>query len=271
MKTRELQAAENRLADAAAKFFKAQRDELIPRLREFEGTFPTQESLREAPSESDMDRIWRAVEDATSGPLEDAIESAAEESMALGGASTARDVGLAASFNIANPAAVRYLEQLGARRVTGINRETRRQLAKLLAGAVEDGWSYSRTEKHIRDKFDGFSARAPQLHIGSRAELIAVTETAEAYGHSAALVADDLAANGIVTVKYWQTAGGDRVCIICEGNGAQDAVPQNEPFDSGDYREPAHPACRCAVAYRPVRNAPDPASALPNMGTLLPV
>ena len=270
MKTRELQPAENRLADAAAKFFKAQRDELIPRLREFEGTFPTQEALREAPSESDMDRIWRAVEDATAGPLEDAIGQAASESMELGGASVARDVGLQASFDVDNPAAVRYLENLGARRVTGINRETRRQLSTLLSDAVEQGHSYQRTERAIRQRFDGMSARAPQAHIGSRAELIAVTETAEAYGHSAALTADDLAANGIETVKWWMTAGGDRVCQVCEPNGAQDGVPRGEPFESGDYREPAHPACRCAVSYRPVRNAPDPASVLPNLNTLIP-
>lgn len=226
--------------------------------------------MREAPSESDTDRIWRAVEDATDGPLQDAIGDAAGESMEIGGNAMAHDVGLQASFDIDNPAAVRYLENLGARRVTGINRETRRQLSRMLADAVEQGHSYQRTEQAIRQRFDGMAARQPQLHIGSRAELIAVTETAEAYEHSQALVADDMAANGVETEKHWMTAGDDRVCPICVPNGEQGKVPRGEAFESGHYRAPGHPACRCAVAYRPVRGAPDPSTALPNMGTLQP-
>lgn len=214
-----------------------------------------------------MDRIWRAVEDATEGPLEDAIDQAATESMELGGQAAARDVGLSATFDISHSAAAAYLDQLGARRVAGINRETRRQLATILSNAVEQGHSYQRTERQIRDRFDGFAARQPQLHIGSRAELIAVTETADAYGHAQSLVADDLAANGVETVKFWQTAGDDRVCPICLPNGEQGQVPRGEPFESGHFREPGHPACRCAVAYRPVR---DPQSALPGMSTLQP-
>lgn len=217
-----------------------------------------------------MDRIWRAVEDATDGPLEDAIDQAAEDSMRIGGEAMGRDLGLQVSFDVSDPNVARHLDQLGARRVTGINRETRRQLQTILSRAAEEGTSYQRVEREIRERFDGMAARQPQLHVGSRAELIALTETADAYGSAQAIAADDLAANGVETVKYWLTAGGNRVCPTCEPNGAQGRVARGEPFESGHFREPAHPACRCAVSYRPVRGAPDPQSVLPGLSTFQP-
>lgn len=249
VKNRELSDLEKQIADAASAFFRAQRDELIPRLREFEGTFPASEALREAPSESDMERIWRAVEDATGDELEAAIDEAAPEAMSLGGEAVARDVGVQASFAVGHPDAVRYLERLGARRVAGINRETRRQLANMLARAVEQGHSYQRTERAIRERFDGFSGRTPQLHISSRAELVAVTETADAYEHGQWMVREDLRERGVETHRRWLTAGDGRVCSICDSNEADGWISQ-DVFSSGHSRPPGHPACRCAVETR---------------------
>lgn len=270
VKNRELHDLERDLADAAARFFRSQRDELIPRLRELEGTFPTVESLREAPSESDVDRIWRAVSDATEGPLENAIDQVAPEAMRAGGTAVARDVGLAASFRVGHPEAVRYLENLGARRVSGVNRETRRQLATLLSQAVAQGWSYQRSERAIRDRFDGFAARQPQLHIGSRAELIAVTETADAYEHGQWMVREDLREQGVATVRRWLSAGDERVCEICDGNEA-DGWIDGGVFSSGHSRPPGHPACRCAAQTRVASGSRVGADqALPGMTSLTP-
>jgi len=50
--------------------------------------------------------------------------------------------------------------------------------------------------------------------------------------------------------KTWITAGDSRVSDVCVGNEGQGWIPIKDNFGSGVAHVPAHPRCRCTVAYR---------------------
>ena len=51
--------------------------------------------------------------------------------------------------------------------------------------------------------------------------------------------------------KVWATSQDDKVSDVCAANEAAGVIPIDEPFPSGDMQNPAHPSCRCTVAYLP--------------------
>ncbi|HWZ65623.1 MAG TPA: phage minor head protein [Patescibacteria group bacterium] len=77
---------------------------------------------------------------------------------------------------------------------------------------------------------------------GSRALLIANTETANAMGKAQQAWMKE---NGIHE-KEWVTAGKN-ICPICRDNAAQGPIPVNQEFQSGHIAVPAHPNCECYV------------------------
>lgn len=75
-----------------------------------------------------------------------------------------------------------------------------------------------------------------------RAEMIAITETTRAATEGErAMVAELEKESGIRMVPIWKTANDERVCPIC---GAR----HNQEITDGMF-PPAHPRCRCTVAY----------------------
>lgn len=84
---------------------------------------------------------------------------------------------------------------------------------------------------------------------GERAEMIALNEISMAYhGGMGDFVRDWRGGNGPV-IKIWQTE--DDPCPTCEANAGMGAIDSEAPFDSGDSEPPAHPNCRCSIAYEP--------------------
>lgn len=75
-----------------------------------------------------------------------------------------------------------------------------------------------------------------------RADMIAVTETTRAAVEGErAYVQELVKETGKEMVPIWLTANDDRVCVICG--------PKNEkPITDGQF-PPAHPRCRCGVAW----------------------
>lgn len=191
------------------------------------------EALREAVGPTEFDRIWHGVADSTSGPMADALDEMAEQATEHGYRAASRDVRMGLSFDLANPRAVAFLEQFGARRVTGLNRTTHAAMRNLLTQGVDQGWSYQRTARQIREQFDGFTS--------ARAEMVAVTETADAYEHGQWMVRADLADQGIATEVAW-LAESD-ACEICSPNPGDGYLPADGVFSSGHTRPPAHPRC----------------------------
>ena len=95
-----------------------------------------------------------------------------------------------------------------------------------------------------------FSERKPQLHIRNRAELIAVTETGNAYEKAAMLQAEALQQAGLPMEKSWNTVGDDRVSDGCQENEDAGWIPIDEPFPSGDMQPLRFPGCRCNLQTR---------------------
>lgn len=88
-----------------------------------------------------------------------------------------------------------------------------------------------------------------------RASMIAQTETAYAYNASADALVRQNIQNGYFenqVKKRWITAADERVCPTC---GAIDGetVDLDAPFSIGVQRPPAHPRCRCAIAYENIK------------------
>ena len=213
------------------------------------------ESLREAPPMADWLAALAAVERQTNQGLVDAVLPGAGVSMELAAGVIMKDLALASlgidySFNLDNPLAVAYLRQVGADLVTNVNSTTRDTLRRIAVQAAEEGWSYNRTAKAITDRFVEFAVGKPQLHIQSRAHLVAVTELGNAYEESNLIVAQDMASEGLEMEKKWLTTGDDRVSDGCRENEAQGWIPAGDDFKSGHQRPLRFPGCRCSSEFR---------------------
>ena len=190
-------------------------------------------------AQSNLGRLKRAV-----------IGGGIEGALLLGGQALLNEMGLGLRFDLKNPRAVEYLSQHGAELVSHIDETTRDYIRTVITRGVDEGWSYDRMAQAIIDRYQEFAVGQPQLHIDSRAHLIATTETAFAYEEGSAIVAHDLQDKGLLMEKSWLTVGDDRVSDECRANEEEGWIPLDAVFSSGDENPPAHPACRCTTLYR---------------------
>lgn len=200
-------------------------------------------------------RLWDDVARQTLGLMLAPIIDINELGLVLGAGALAGALGMdfEKAFSLKNPRAVAYLEQHGAALVTKINDETKAQMRTLLTQAVDEGWSYTRTAKAIKEQFDGFAGLKPQQHIRDRATLVAVTEAGQAYEEGSLIVAKGLGESGIPMQKYWRTSGDERVSDGCKDNQAAGWIGLEELFPSGHERPLRFPGCRCSAKYQRAR------------------
>ena len=157
------------------------------------------------------------------------------------------------SFRLDNPEAIARLWKVAAARVVEIDKATKLRIKSIISAGRESGKSYDEIAKDIIAEYNTMAVGRPQEHIRSRAHMIAVTETADAYGYANFTSANEIGDTlGIKMEKSWDNTNDDRVCDDCDGNANDGWIAIDEPFSSGVDREPAHPACRCAVLYRAV-------------------
>jgi len=97
--------------------------------------------------------------------------------------------------------------------------------------------------KAISDRYGMFRVGQPQLHIDSRAHLIAVQEAGQAFEYGNMVVAQDLRNAGLEMEKSYLTVGDDRVSELCRGNEADGWIPLDQSFSSGAASAPGHVAC----------------------------
>ncbi len=214
-------------------------------------------ALREAGPVPDdaLNRVWAEISREMLALMLASIIDINEMGLILGAGALAAQLGIdfEKAFRLKNPRAVAYLDVHGAALVTKINEETRSQMKTLLTQAVDEGWSYSRTAKAIRDMFEGFAGLKPQKHIRDRATLVAVTEAGQAYEAGSQIVAKNLADAGIRMEKFWRTSGDERVSDGCKDNQAAGWIAVEEMFPSGNDRPLRFPGCRCTALYRRAR------------------
>lgn len=201
-----------------------------------------------------MPQGWEAIFDGvaadTAASFADPIQAAIESSLIEGGTHAVSDFAVDSSFDLANPRAVAYLEDRAIVSSGAINEATGEQLNTIITKGVEEGKSYDAIAREIRERYTGFSTPSPLKHIRSRAHLIAVTEAGDAYEAGNRAVIDGLVDAGLTMEKRWSTVGDSRVDPDCEGNEAEDWIPVEDTFSSGDAEPLAHPGCRCGALYR---------------------
>jgi hypothetical protein len=198
------------------------------------------------------------AEIATLQLFEEPIQALVEDALLVGAREAIAYVSADISFSLANPRAVAFLEQYGARRVTMINETTRDEIRRMVTRGVEQGLSYDQVAKDITARFREFAVGKPQRHVDSRAHLVAVTEAGEAYEEGNAIVGQTLADAGIEMEKKWSTTGDNRVSDGCRRNQSVGWIPMADAFPSGHMRPLRFPGCRCAALYQrkpPVRRS----------------
>ena len=84
-----------------------------------------------------------------------------------------------------------------------------------------------------------------QRLLQERRKVIAQTEGRYATSEARAAAADERKDE----FKRWITSPDERLCEVCDGNENDGVIPINESFSSGHMHTPAHPNCRCTVAY----------------------
>lgn len=250
-RTRALADATRKAELALAAAFRTQGKLLLDALPALRGQFA--EALREGTAE-DFEPLFDRAELATLDVVEKSLKELMREGLVKGARVGIADLKATIRFDLAHPTAVAYVEDYGADLVRGINDTTRTRVRAIMARAVEEGWSYSRTAEELTDLYQGFAVGKPQLHIDSRAHLIAVQEAGQAYEAGTLLVGQELAAMGLEVEKSWLTVGDDRVSEICRTNAAAGWIPLQQSYPSGHERPLGHVACRCCGL---TRMAPD--------------
>jgi hypothetical protein len=149
------------------------------------------------------------------------------------------------------------MERHGAEMITRINEETRDEIHTILNESSEKGWGYDKTAKAITERFKEFAIGKPQQHIRSRAHLVAITESGNAYEEGNLEGARQLQDHGMAMEKLWVNVGDDRVSDGCLANSAVRWIPIDKLFPEGPNRmRPLRfPGCRCHAQYRRMKTA----------------
>jgi len=262
LKVKQRERIERRLELAMRKAFNEQGKQFVRGLSKFRNQFgeaaqvasPFGDDQRVKLDESILPTEWmfvfHNVAQKTVSLFEKPIDAAVQAALKSGAAQMIADVDMGLSFDLKNPRAVKYLDQYAAKQVTNINETTRDYLNTIMTESANEGWSYSKTAEAIIERFKEFQIGKPQEHIDSRAHLIAVTETGNAYVEGNLIVAKDLQDAGIEMEKSWSTVGDDKVSEGCQNNEAAGWIAIDQAFPSGHMRPLRFPGCRCDLLTR---------------------
>lgn len=204
----------------------------------------------EALPPNEFNSIWAQVQLETVSLFAKPIDAAVAKALEYGGMGMLGELNMRIRFDLSNPRAGDYLKDYGADLVKGVNETTRDILQTLITKANEEGWTYKRTAEAIIERFEEFGVGRPQDHIDSRAHLIAVTETGNAYEEGSRIVAKDLQDAGVDMEKSWSTVGDGKVSQGCKDNEAQGWIKVDLAHASGHQRPLRFPGCRCEERYR---------------------
>lgn len=246
---------EKKLTVALADVFLQQGRLVLRELGRYQGRFvqATVESkrLQEVLEMDAMRLILQAIDQAAAVDMAQSFLTAGGEALAWGATQQIAEIGISLSWKQDNPRALKWLEQNAATKVTKVNDATKDEIRRILSQGMDEHLTYDQTAKAISDRFSEFAVGKPQAHIDSRAHLVAVTETATAYGEGQRQAVDEMAAQGIETEKSWLVTGGN-ICDDCQGNADEGWIPRGDEFSGGVQHSPQHPACRCDCLYRAI-------------------
>ena len=250
-----LMPIEHELELALEEAFFRQGEAYIAKFKKLKPWFPPEE-LREVwiptnLSPAELDALWAMIMAGTWTYFEEPMSTAAVKAMLAGKASIVAELNWVGSFELGfDEALLNQIPALTKMQLHSINRTTQKYINTQIRHAMEEGWSYNRTAKAITARFEEFAIGKPQLHIRSRAHLVAVTETGNLYEEAGMQTASAIQGMGLEVEKYWANVGDDRVSDGCLANTAQQWIPLNQPFLSGHMKPLRFPGCRCNAHYR---------------------
>jgi murein L,D-transpeptidase YcbB/YkuD len=130
-----------------------------------------------------------------------------------------------------------YASKRAAETVKGINKTTIQRFADAVSTAIEDQLGVGGLSRLLRDASDDLTK--------ARADMIAATEMADAFGEASLLKMDR---EGI---EYKQLIASPDACEICLSIIDNGPIPVDDEFEDDDGetydRSPIHPNCRCAT------------------------
>lgn len=198
----------------------------------------------------DLDPIFTKAELDSFKLFEKTFVDTAAAGLKAGYDQAVADLALQLSFSLKNPRAVAYIEQHGAKMVTKVDDTTRNIIRGIIQDGADQGLSYNELARKLNERFKEFQIGKPQLHIDSRAHLIAVTELGNAYVTGSYIVGQDLKSSGIPMEKKWSTMGDTRVSPGCQVNGGTEWIDYDKEFPSGHLHPLRFPGCRCDIEIR---------------------
>jgi hypothetical protein len=167
------------------------------------------------------------------------------------GSEKLQEVKVGGQIDITTPAMVRFFNEDTASLVKGINKTTRKQLAKAIAEGFQLGESIDKIKNRVRNVYDNASK--------NRALMIARTETLRSSNFAAAQA---FLQSGVVTGKEWLTTKDGRQDFACDELDGKivdvnkDFVDKDSNITVGDDTlkieadvgyPPLHTNCRCTI------------------------
>ena len=246
---------EHELELALEEAFFRQGEMFMSEFKKLKPWFPSEE-IKEAwvptnLSAAEMATLWALILEGSLSYFEMPMNAAAVKAMLAGKAAAIAELSWTGSFALGfDEALLNQIPSLTKMQLHSINRTTQNYINTQIRHAMEEGWSYDRTARAITDRFEEFAIGKPQLHIQSRAHLVAVTETGNLYVEANMQTAREIQDMGLPIEKKWATVGDDRVSDGCNANAAVGYIPLNDPFPSGHMQPLRFPGCRCDIYTR---------------------
>lgn len=246
-----LASIQSKLQKEIAKIFINQGKVFIDQFDVFEIRFTESTRLIETIGGDELNRLFDNTEALTNDQFKKPLDEAYRASIFAGANAITAELGEdIISFNLSNQRAEDWIIDNGAKLVTNVNNTTRFAIKNVVNKGIKAGDSYDVMAKAITKRYKEFAIGKPQLHIRSRAHLVAITETGNAYEAGAREGAKQAAAAGLPMEKKWSTTGDNRVSELCLVNEDQSWIPIDTVHASGHDRPLRFPGCRCAELYR---------------------
>ena len=195
----------------------------------------------------EWEQYWELLQMDGATAIAGSIDQAVQGAMIKGGLLGTDTPNVAISFTLKNTYAQEYLQNYGSQRISQVNSATKGYINNIINKAMGKGESYQQTAKKIGDMYSQMYEKSPLEHIKNRAELIAVTETGNAYSEASLIQSKALQYAGLPMEKSWLTVGDNRVSEACASNEAAGWIPLDDLFPAGDDRPLNHPGCRCTL------------------------
>ncbi len=141
---------------------------------------------------------------------------------------------VAVSFDVSNPRVKDVIGEL-AKKIRGVSDTTREDVRRIVDEGTANGSNITDIAEQIRSAVD--------ISDGTRARMIARTETAHAYSAGSVLAYKDA---GVEKKQWLATEDGNEDADCAGVNG--EIVGVDEDFSVGVPYPPLHPNCRCACA-----------------------